>query len=165
MIRLRELHRAITRLRPHDSEIVVTGRHDRLRDRLVERLRWPGQVMVIAIDAYGTIGSHVRPFAGDLSRPFAIGTAKIARLSQCPIVPGVPVLLGPHRVAIHWGPIIHPPAVYDVDADQRVTNLVLTFLETAVGLRPDQYVLPLNNEREWDGRAMRWRPARRRGDP
>ena len=160
MIRLRGLRRAITRLRPHDSEIVVTGRRDRLRDRLIQRLRSPGQVVVSAVDAYWTRGSHVRSFAGDLSRPFAVGTAQIARLSQCPIVPCVPVLLGPRRVAIHWGPIVRPPAFHDVDADQRVTNLLLSFLETAVGLRPDQYVLPLNNEREWDAGAMRWRPAR-----
>ncbi|MEW6581956.1 MAG: hypothetical protein AB1416_04265 [Actinomycetota bacterium] len=126
---------------------------------LLGNLRQEWQAAVIAADAPAWDGPLTRPFAGRRSRRFALGCAHLARLAQCPVVVCAPSWDGDGRVLLEWGEPIPPPARRDRLADTDVTNAILDQLETAVGRRPDQYLLPIGGDRRWDQAAGRWRDA------
>ena len=50
-------------------------------------------------------------------------------------------------------------AADDVDADVRVTNEILDWIERRIGDRPDQYVLSFGAERRWSPVARCWLDA------
>ncbi len=52
-------------------------------------------------------------------------------------------------VVIEWGTPISPPERKDQDADVRVMNQLLNFIERAVGSRPTQYVSEIGASRRW----------------
>lgn len=125
--------------------------------QLVRRLRSPGTVAVVSPDAeYRHPAALRRPFASQDERSFATGTATMARLSQRPIISCVPIVDGPRRVSLQWGPVISPPPKEEGDADKRVTNALLDHFEIAVGEYPDQYVLPQRYDRRWDQETRKW---------
>lgn len=127
--------------------------------RLLHHLRDPGGVVMIASDAaWGShhSGGYARPFAGFGSQTFALGTARLARLSQRPIVACVPYLDGDQRVVMDWGPVIPPPARDDSDADICITNEILDWIERRIGERPDQYILTFGKDRYWSPVAQCW---------
>lgn len=152
-----QLLEVLKRVRPKDLELFAgDGGVLELR-QLVRRLRDPGTVVVISPDAtWSHQSSHRRPFASQNSRAFATGTAALGRLSQCPIVPCIPVLTGRRHVTLEWGNMIPPPPIDDVASDVTITDDLLDHLELAVGERPDQYVVPLDSDRLWNREEKRW---------
>jgi lauroyl/myristoyl acyltransferase len=149
---------AIRAIREGDVEILHVGRPG-LVTRMVKHLKQPDTVVIISSDAVLAGGREVglhRPFAGHAMVDFALGTARLSRLSQRPIVVCVPFLDTEGRTVLDWSDPIPAPARDDESADDRVTNAVVDFLERAVGLRPGQYVLPIGDQRRWSETAMCW---------
>lgn len=155
-LQLGEMMNAIRRVRDDDVDVVEVGGAG-VVTRLLKHLKQPGGVVVIATDAATTnrrAGGFERPFAGHASQSFALGTARLSRLSQCPIVTCVPFLDDDDNVVLEWGEAIPAPA--DPDADARVTSAILDRFERAIGRRPGQYVLPIGEERQWRGPVEGW---------
>jgi hypothetical protein len=160
-LQLGEMMRGITLLRDGDVDIVRIGRPGAL-GRLARYFKGPGALIVLGSDSIsssGREGGLDRPFAGHASASFALGTARLARMSQCPIVTCVPYLEANGRIVVEWGELIAPAARHDEDADIRVTNAILDVFERAVGQRPGQYVLPIGSARSWDAGAQCWRSS------
>lgn len=157
-LQMREMVKGIRAVRKGEVDIIeVAGRSFLVR--LLHHLREPGGVVVIASDATwgGDKGSGLtRSFAGFASQAFAIGTARLARLSQRPIVACVPFMDGDARVVMEWGPVIAPPARDDATADARITNEILDWIERRIGERPDQYVLSFGSDRRWNSLTRTW---------
>ena len=157
-LQMREMVDGIRAMREGDVDIAeVAGKSFLVR--LLHRLREPGGVVVIASDAsWGAEkGDGVtRPFAGYASQTFALGTARLARLSQTPIVTCVPFLASDRHIIMEWSPVIPPPARNDIDADAHTTNEILDWIERRIGERPDQYVLSFGSERRWSSVARCW---------
>lgn len=153
-----EMVRAIVALREGDVEMIEVG--DRgVIVRTLKFLREPGSVVVISPDVPWSKGhgSGVQlPFAAFASQTFAIGSARLARVSQCPILPCVPFLDDHGRVVLEWGEPIPAPAKDDEAGDERVTREVLAFLERGIGRRPGQYVLVFGQDRRWNAATEAW---------
>jgi lauroyl/myristoyl acyltransferase len=158
-IQLGEMVRGIECLREGDVDVVFVGRGGTL-SRLVRDLKKPGALIVLGSDSIvtgGRDGGLDRPFAGHASVSFALGTARLARMAQCPVVTCVPFLDTDGRIVVEWGELIPAPARDDEAADIRITNAILDVFERAVGQRPGQYVLPIGTGRRWDAGAQCWR--------
>ena len=127
---------------------------------IAQRLGRPGCQTIVAVDAFWkkTGRSFLeRPFAGMRARAFSTGSAVFSRFAQCPIVPCSSYVKSNGDVVIEWGSIIAPPCREDKDADIKTTNVMLDFLENAVGRRPTQYVLYIGDERRFDPVLGAWK--------
>ena len=116
--------------------------------------------VIMAVDAFWkTTGpsSHIRPFCGMKARPFSTGGATLSRLAQCPIVPCASYVRSNGNIVIEWGPVIAPPPRRDLGTDVRTTNVLVDFLENAIGRRPTQYVLHIGDERKFDATLGTWK--------
>lgn len=157
-LQMRAIRKGIEVVRGGDVDIAdVAGKSFLVR--LLRHLRDPGGAVIIATDAaWGgdKTGGYTRPFAGFAAQTFALGTARLARMSQRPIVTCVPFLDGDRRVVMEWSPVIEPPARDDEAADVRVTNEILDWIERRIGERPGQYVLSFGHERRWSPVAQCW---------
>lgn len=157
-LQMREMRAGIKLVRNGDVDIAeVAGKSFLVR--LLHHLRDPGGAVIIATDAsWGAnhTGGYTRPFAGYAEQSFALGTARLARLSQRPIVTCVPFLDGDRRIVVDWSPVIPAPERDDADADIRVTNEILDWIERRIGERPDQYVLSFGRDRRWSSTAKCW---------
>jgi lauroyl/myristoyl acyltransferase len=141
-----------------DMEFVFPGDLQAYR-QLVERLREPGNVVVVFADAPWAAskgGSYARAFAGLPARSFATGTARLSRFTRAPIVVCVPYLRSDDSVVLDWTRVIQPPRERGEDADRAVTDAIVDDIERAVGQRPAQYLLDYLGERRWDARGQRW---------
>ena len=147
--------RAVACVRPQTRFVYV--REAGQAAEALNELRRPEGALLAAVDATAWRGPLVRPFAGRRSREFALGTARLARLAGCPILPCVPYLDDEGGVVLEWGEPIPPPARRDRLADRDVTSAVLDVLEVGVGRRPDQYVVPTRGERRWNPATATWR--------
>lgn len=150
------MSKALERVRAGDLHVIEVG-GPRVVSQVVNHLKQPGHCIAISSDAPwpAAKGGHARPFAGRKQQNYALGTARLARLAQCPIVSCVPVL-DEGRLILRWGAPIDPPAPGDHSADARITDQLLDELELAIGLYPDQYVLSLGYDRRWDSVSERW---------
>lgn len=157
-LQMRALRKGIELVRDGDVYIAdVAGRAFLVR--LLNHLRDPGGAVIIATDAawHGDKSiAHARPFAAFSTQSFALGTARLARMSQRPIVTCVPFLDGDRRVVVEWSPVIQPPARDDAEGDKRVTDEILDWIERRIGERPGQYVLSFGAERRWSPVAQCW---------
>jgi len=154
---LSEILGALRRMRPDDMDQVYVGAASSHLVAAIHRARKPGSTIIITADTpWYHEGSYARPFAGHAMLPLSTATAKLARLAQIPIVTCVPVLLGPRRIAIHWSNPILPPPRRDDQADQRIMDEVIDFLEKAIGDRPEQYSLPIGGKRRWNRANRSW---------
>ena len=157
-LQMREMRNGIKFVRNGDVDIAdVAGKSFLVR--LLRHLRDPGGAVIIATDAaWGSnhTGGYTRSFAGFAAQSFALGTARLARLSQRPIVACVPFLDGDQRVVMEWSPVIPAPARDDEGADIRITNEILDWIERRIGERPDQYVLSFGHDRRWSPVAKCW---------
>lgn len=155
-VQLGRMADALESVRDGEIEIVEVGQ-PRVVQRLVAHLKQSGACVIIASDAPwpSAKGGVTRPFAGRALQNYALGTARLARMSQRPIVSCLPVL-EEGRIALHWGAPIEAPAADDQAADVRITHLLLDELERAIGRYPGQYVLALGRDRRWDGERERW---------
>lgn len=155
---MRQMRKGIERVREGDVDIAdVAGKAFLVR--LLHHLRDPGGAVIIATDAawHGDpTGAHTRPFAAFATQSFALGTARLARMSQRPIVTCVPFLDGERRVVMEWSPVIQPPARNDAAADARITDEILDWIERRIGERPGQYVLSFGHDRQWSPVARCW---------
>jgi lauroyl/myristoyl acyltransferase len=156
-MQLSEMLEGVTRLRKGRMEAVeVTGRG--AAARLLRFLKRPDTLLVVAADipwAKARPGGYERPFAGYATQNFAVGAARLSRLSQCPIVICLPCLDG-DRMVLEWSDPIAPAAISDSDSDVRVTDVILDTLERAIALRPGQYVLSIGRDRYWNPHLQRW---------
>lgn len=150
--------RTLKAIRP-DLELYHAGRGT--ADTLVQKLRTPGNAVVIHADAPWPFrrGSVERPFAAATGRSFATGVAKVARLAQCPIVACVSTVSPQGRVLLEWTGPIAPGSLDDSASDARVTSSVLDALEVGIGRHPEQYVLDFGSGRRWNAKAEVWEPA------
>lgn len=163
---------AMKHIRPGDLGFMFTGG---FLLQLGDRLRQPGNLVMISVDAYwngggayrrdgsssppqNMTGVYTRPFAGLLDYRVATGTAFLSRLSQCPIVPCVTFMRGDDTVVVEWGAPIPAPPLNDKDADIRITDQLLQHVERAVGSRPSQYVLDIGSRRRWNSSKSEWEP-------
>ena len=121
---------------------------------LYARLRKRGNIVGIDVDAPWTkspTGSYSRPFAGLRGRDFSTGAAKLAALSQCPIVSCVCWQEDDGAFVLEWGsPIQH------VDNEIDTMNRLIDAMEVAIGERPTQYLLNIGGERRWNATRRRW---------
>ena len=155
-VQLGRMADALQRVRDGDVEIIEVDQ-PRIVQRLVGHLKQAGACVIIATDAPwpSAKGGVARPFAGRALQNYALGTARLARMSQRPIISCVPVLEA-GRIVLQWGAPIAPPAPDDQSADARITHVLLDELERAIGRHPSQYVLSIGHERRWDGEHERW---------
>lgn len=157
-LQMREIRKGIEVARDGDVYIAdVTGKAFLVK--LLNHLRAPGGAVIIATDAawHGDkVASHSRPFAAFAMQSFALGAARLARLSQRPIVVCVPFFDGDRRVVTEWGPVIAPPARDDAAADARITDEILDWIERRIGARPGQYVQSFGQGRRWSRVAQCW---------
>jgi lauroyl/myristoyl acyltransferase len=156
-IQLGQMVKGISQLRDGDADVVEVGGPGVVA-HLLANLKQPDSYVVIATDApwpEGRKGGYKRAFAGRAIQNFALGSARLSRLAQCPIIPCVPFVDG-DRVVLEWGEPIEPAPISDQDADLRVTDTILDMMEHAIGLRPEQYVLGIGHQRRWDAEAGRW---------
>lgn len=161
-LQLGEMMRGITRLRSGAVEFVKVGGAQNVAKRLLVFLKRSESVVVVATDApwpRSAGGGHERPFAGFATQNFALGTARLSRMSQCPIVMCVPFLDSENRIVVEWSDPIPPPAPDAADADIRTTNLMLDTFEAAIARHPGQYVLAIGHDRAWDEQMQRWGAA------
>ncbi len=113
----------------------------------------------MSVDTFwNTTGSsaHTRPFAGMRARTFSVGSAVLGRLAQCPIVPFASHVAKDGTIVLEWGPTILPPQRDDEAADIVNTNIILDFLESAIGNRPSQYTMYVGEERQWNRVLETW---------
>jgi hypothetical protein len=125
---------------------------------MLTRLTTPGSSVQILSDAiWEKPTAYRRAYAGTASRGVALGTARISRLAQVPIVP-MALAWGdkPRTVVLCAGDLIEPPAMADKPADITTINKVLDFHERFVGRFPEQYDSPVGFERHWDPATQRW---------
>ena len=144
-------------LRP-DVEFLNPG-HSGLFKELVRALKRPGTALQIYVDApwdSQRTGGFSRPFAGKKKSGFATGAARLARLTQCPIVLCLPYMDERGQVILDWARLIQPPDSQDSEADIINTNLLLDDIERVIGMRPDQYVMDVLGERKWNSQLQRW---------
>lgn len=157
-LQMRELRKGMEVARGGDIDIAeVAGKAFLVR--LLRHLRDPGGAVIIATDAawHGEKdGGYTRPFAAFSEQTFHLGTARLARLSQRPIVVCVPFLDGDQRVVMEWSPVISPAARDDEAGDIRVTNEILDWIERRIGERPGQYVESFGHDRRWSATAKCW---------
>jgi lauroyl/myristoyl acyltransferase len=154
---LNQILKTLWRMRP-DMEPVFAGGPPANLARAVHRARTPGHTMVITIDTpWYHQGGYETTFAGHARLPLSTATAKLARLAQVPIVPCIPEVIGPEKIAFHWGNPIPPPRSRDESADQATMDQIIAFIEQAIGQRPDQYVLTIGDVRRWNATEQRWR--------
>ncbi|MEZ5956366.1 MAG: hypothetical protein R3C27_04045 [Hyphomonadaceae bacterium] len=157
-LQMRELRKGMEIARGGDLDIAdVEGKGFLVR--LLHHLREPGGAVIIAADAawHGAReGGYTRPFAAFAKQTFHLGTARLARLSQRPIVTCVPFLDGDRRVVLEWSPVIAAPERQDADADIRITNEVLDWIERRIGERPGQYIEGFGHDRRWSPTARCW---------
>jgi lauroyl/myristoyl acyltransferase len=149
---------AIDVVRGGDVEIMHVGRPG-LVTKLVKHLKKPDAAVIISSDAVLAKGRETglhRAFAGHPKVDFALGTARLSRLSQRPIVVCVPFLDDAGRTILEWSDPIAAPARDDESADARITGAVMDILEQAVGVRPGQYVLPIGDQRRWSETSKCW---------
>jgi lauroyl/myristoyl acyltransferase len=149
-------------VRHEDVELVEVGLPG-VAGRLLEHLKQPGNLVIIAVDAPWPAdrpGSFERPFAGHENQSFATGASRLARLAQCPIVTCVSYLEDDGRIVLEWDEPVPPPPAADRSADVRVTSGLLDTIERAVGRRPTQYVLKIGDDRQWDPTTEQWKPVR-----
>lgn len=151
-----QLLRTVRKIRP-DHTFIWVG--DAVR-KVLRTLAHPKCQMVIGADAFwdqGGSSAHTRPFAGMKVRTFSTGAATLSRLAQCPVVPCASYVDADGTIVLEWGPVIEPPLRQDEGADIRTTNVVLDFLENAIGRRPTQYVLHIGEERKFDPVLGTWK--------
>jgi lauroyl/myristoyl acyltransferase len=117
-----------------------------------------GGVVRIVFDAiWDRPNAYRRPFAGMAQRGFARGTARVARLAQCPIVFYVAVREPDGGVRIEWGPWVDPPAPADEAGEVCVMDQLIDMLEVTVARYPLQYLHPIGDDRAWDPASRCWR--------
>lgn len=130
---------------------------------LVHSLLQPGTRAIIHLDATvgpNELGSFSSPFAGHGQLAFAVGTARLARLAHCPIIPCVPRVVKHRQIELQWGePVLPHPTKESKQDDASVTSELLGFFEVAIGERPSQYVLPIGEDRRWEPDRIRWSDA------
>lgn len=151
-------------LRPDDLEIVTIGSGSDVYRKIINCLKNPGNIVMIHIDpSWETKGSHSfnRFFAGQLNRCLSFGTARIARLAKCPIVTCIPYRENDESIILEWE---SPVSILDDDplTDIQVMNKLLEKIETAIGKRPTQYVLPIGSDRHWDRVSQCWKNPERK---
>jgi lauroyl/myristoyl acyltransferase len=125
---------------------------------LLNGLRRNGVHAIITADAFwnSPAGGMTRPFAGQSCHTFATGAATLGRLAQCPVIPCAPYLKNDGTIVLAWGPTIQPASRSDKAADLKNTNVILDFVENAIGQRPSQYVLQIGEERRWNSILQTW---------
>jgi lauroyl/myristoyl acyltransferase len=156
-LQLRQVMRACQAIRPRGLEFVYTGG---AFNALVERLRTEHVIVSINIDAHwgrNRSTSLERPFCGALKRTFSTGAAKLARLSNAPLLLAMPVLGPDHReVRMRlFGPFRSDAATAE-QQDVEITSAMLDLVEREVGMRPCDYVLEIGAERRWETESQRW---------
>lgn len=126
--------------------------------QMLSVLRHPDGIVVVRIDAdWAAPGGYSRPFAGRSQRSFAMGSARVARLSQSYVVPFVAVMgKGQRTVILEWGEPIPPPGRDEESADVRVMDEALAFIESGIARHPAQYQPPIGIERRWQEDVQRW---------
>jgi hypothetical protein len=97
-----------------------------------------------------------RPFAGAAERSFGTGAARTARLAQVPLLVCHAYPDGQGATVMQWSDPIVPPPRDDAASDERVTSLLLDDIERAVGMRPQDYMLPMGRDRQWDPVRRVW---------
>lgn len=140
-----------------ENRIVFTGTKG-VVTTLVEEARRRGGKPNLLFDAYWeTPAAYRRPFAGLAQRGFALGTARIARLAQCPVVFSFAAWEPDGSVRLEWGPWIEPPAIDDDAADLAVIDRLAEAVEGVIARYPAQYLHPIGHERVWDAAMGQWR--------
>jgi lauroyl/myristoyl acyltransferase len=130
--------------------------------RTLARLLAQGQEKVnISVDSYwhkGRSSTYERPFAGEARKAVSVGPARLARVTQTPVVICVPYVGARGEIVLEWSGPFAPPAPDAHDQDRALTDLLLGVLEGAVGERPTQYVLSVGGDRRWHPARRRWHP-------
>lgn len=138
-------------------ELVPGSGKDATRS-LIRHLKDDRQIVIVHVDApwKAERSCYKRPFAGHAQRAFSVGTARLARITQTPIVVCIPYQTADGYTVLEWHDPILPPPPTETEADERVTDQMLDVIESAVGRRPEQYVLDVFGTRRWNASAGRW---------
>jgi lauroyl/myristoyl acyltransferase len=148
------LLKALSSVWCRSSELAFTGSGQSAAGLIYGRLRQPGNIVSIDVDAAwpkNSTGSYCRPFAGRQDRAFSTGAAQLAALTRCPIVGCVYWQQDDDTVILEWGPLINAVA-----NETNAMNHLLDKLESGIGERPSQYVLEIGGERRWNEAGKRW---------
>ncbi|MDQ3562962.1 MAG: hypothetical protein M3436_02100 [Pseudomonadota bacterium] len=137
---------------------VVAGGGKHATRSLIRHLKDDRQIVIVHVDApwKAERSWYKRPFAGHAQRVFSVGIARLARITQTPIVVCIPYQTVEGHTVLEWHDPILPPPPTETEADERVTDQMLDAIESAVGRRPEQYVLDVFGTRHWNASAERW---------
>jgi lauroyl/myristoyl acyltransferase len=119
----------------------------------------------VMVDAPWNASKHrsalTRGFAGSPDAPFAVGAARMARATGCPILLCIPEYIDETHCRLVWHDPIWVAGEGDGhEADVKVTNMLLDAIEQGIGRHPERYVMPMGEGRRWDGASGRWEDAR-----
>lgn len=146
-------------LRPKDLKIMNVGSSPLMYRKLCSELKKPGNALLINLDVSyedDSRGSIVRPFAAQSKRSFAKGAVRLAHLTRCPIITCTFAREKDGTFIIEWGAPVYALDKYDMTSEAKVMNELLDRIESAIGNRPTQYILPIGTGRRWNQLTRRW---------
>lgn len=143
-----------------DIDIALVGEESASATRLIRKLKTSRVAMAIYVDAPWSAAKHrsalTRGFAGAASAPFAVGAARMARATGCPILLCIPEYVDETHCRLVWHEPIWVAHDGGHDADVAATNTLLDAIEQAIGRRPERYVMLMGEGRRWNSVTERW---------
>ncbi len=100
--------------------------------------------------------SHERPFAGYETKKFAMGVLGLAKISACPIVSLVCYIDSHGEAVLQWGDPVYIAKSDTEEQQVKVLDEMLDRIETAIGMRPSQYLMPFGTQRKWNSAEQAW---------
>ena len=146
----------------HDGglEFAMVGKDSGAATRLIRRLKTTHCALTMFVDTPWNESrhrnAHTRPFAGFTNAPFALGAARLARASGCPIVFCMAERIDDTHCRIVWHDPIWVPEEGGHEADIHATNVLLDAIEKGIGENPARYMLPIGEGRRWNAKEARW---------
>ncbi len=148
------LMEAYMRARP-DSLALVTSSAPNCGLQLLRFLRQnrPGVALVMADSYWYGPGGITRPFCSSNELTFAVGAARLARLSNATLFAMVHERTGARGSRLHWAGPFDPT---HAKTDEEVTSDLLDWFEPLVGQFRPQYRGRVGLARSWDARTASW---------
>ena len=157
---LRAMERVLHVIHDGEIEIAMVGEASAAATKLIRRLKTTKCVMTMYVDAPWNAAKHrsalSRPFAASTNAPFALGAARLARASGCPILFCMPERIDDTHCRLVWHDPIWVPEEGGHEADIHATNLLLDVIEKGVGQNPARYMMSIGEGRRWNAKEARW---------
>ena len=157
---LRAMEQVLHVIHDGEIEIAMVGEESAAATKLIRRLKTTKCAFVMYVDAPWNATKHrsalSRPFAGSTNAPFALGAARLARASGCPILFCMPERIDDTQCRLVWHEPIWVPEDGGHEADIHATNMLLDAIEKGIGANPARYMMSIGEGRRWNAKEARW---------